>query len=62
MSTNINITVTDRFGRRCASSDSNWEPILGYSLADQTRRSLAPEKASAPKSGVRLLLFARAFR
>ena len=29
----INITVTDRAGRRCASSGSKWEPKMGYSRA-----------------------------
>jgi len=31
MSSDINITVTDLAGRRCASSGSKWEPIMGYS-------------------------------
>ena len=29
----INITVTDRAGRKCASSGSKWEPLMGYSRA-----------------------------
>ncbi|HEX8523568.1 MAG TPA: RidA family protein [Tepidisphaeraceae bacterium] len=33
MASDINITVTDRFGRRCASSGSKWEPKMGYSRA-----------------------------
>ncbi len=33
MSQNIQITVTDRFGRSCASSGSKWEPLMGYSRA-----------------------------
>ena len=29
----IHITVTDRAGRKCASSGSKWEPKMGYSRA-----------------------------
>ena len=33
MSSDIRITVTDRAGRKCASSASKWEPVMGYSRA-----------------------------
>jgi enamine deaminase RidA (YjgF/YER057c/UK114 family) len=33
VASDIQITVTDRAGRRCASSGSKWEPVMGYSRA-----------------------------
>ena len=33
MANDINITVSDRGGRKCASSGSKWEPKMGYSRA-----------------------------
>lgn len=33
MANDIHITVTDRLGRKCASSGSKWEPKMGYSRA-----------------------------